>query len=293
MHVYDGRIWQEFQSVNGIPFLSLPFNYAFLINIDWFQPYKHTVHSEGVIYLALLNLPRQERFLQKNVILVGVIPGPKEPKKNVNSFLAPLVEELLHLWKGVIMTTEKNTKVLVRAALICCSCDIPAARKCCDFVGCNALHSCSRCMVEFPTAVFGESPDFSNLNYQEWTPRSSQLCKEMGAKHRDARTQAAQKAIEKEYGIRYSILNELPYFNPSRICIIDPMHNLLLGTVKHMIDVWKSCMKLKKDDFETIQETFTHFVTPPNIGRLPHNNIASGFSGFTAEQYKIGPYIIP
>ena len=105
------------------------------------------------------------------------------------------------------MTTEKNTKVLVRAALICCSCDIPAARKCCGFVGCNALHGCSRCMVEFPTAVFGESPDFSNLNYQEWTPRSSQLCKEMGAKHRDARTQAAQKAIEKEYGIiRYSIL---------------------------------------------------------------------------------------
>ena len=121
---------------------------------------------------------------------------------------------------------RKIGKVLVRAAVICCSCDIPAARKCCGFVGCNALHGCTRCMVQFPTACFGESPDFSNLKYDEWIPRSSQLCKEMGLRHCNASTQAAQKAIEKEYGVRYSILNELPYFNPSRMYIIDPPYFL-------------------------------------------------------------------
>ena len=36
--VYDGRIWQEFQSVNGIPFLSLPFNYASLSTLTGFSP---------------------------------------------------------------------------------------------------------------------------------------------------------------------------------------------------------------------------------------------------------------
>ena len=94
------------ERISGIPFLSLPFNYVLLINVDWFQPYKHTIHSEGVIII----LPRRERFLQKNIIISGVIPGPKEPKKTINSYLSPLVEELLQLWKGVILSTEKLAK---------------------------------------------------------------------------------------------------------------------------------------------------------------------------------------
>lgn len=98
--------------------------------------------------------------MQHNVILVGVIPGPKE---HINYFLAPLVNELLSLWNGVLMTSEQGTKIVVRAALLCCGCDIPAARKCCGFVGCNALQGCSKCMVKFPTSAFGEKPDFSNL----------------------------------------------------------------------------------------------------------------------------------
>jgi hypothetical protein len=101
--VYDGKIWEEFQMYNGNPFLSLPHNFAFQLNIDWFQPFKHTQNSEGVIYLSIMNLPRQERFLQENTILVGVIPGPNEPKGTVNSFLEPMVDDLLQLWEGVIL----------------------------------------------------------------------------------------------------------------------------------------------------------------------------------------------
>ena len=58
-------------------------NFAFQMNVDWFNPFIHTLHSEGAIYLSILNLPHQERFLQENV---GVIPGPKEPPLHINSF---------------------------------------------------------------------------------------------------------------------------------------------------------------------------------------------------------------
>ena len=51
-------------------------------------------YSVGVIYLVILNLPREERYKLENIIVVGIIPGPKEPKKNVNSFLVPLMEDL-------------------------------------------------------------------------------------------------------------------------------------------------------------------------------------------------------
>ena len=114
--IYDGKIWQEFLAPNGKPFLSLPFNFAFAINIDWFQPYTHTQHSEEAIYLSVLNLQRKLRYLQENVILLGIIPGPKEPK-HTNSVLQPFVHEMLKLWEGVTMQTHDNLRVLVRAAV--------------------------------------------------------------------------------------------------------------------------------------------------------------------------------
>ena len=91
--VYDGKVWKDFMNYEGKAFLSAPFNFGL---IDWFQPFNHTQHSEGVIYLTVMNLPRRERFfLQENVILAGVIPGPKEPQLNINSFLKPLVDDLV------------------------------------------------------------------------------------------------------------------------------------------------------------------------------------------------------
>ena len=68
-----------------------------MINIDWFKVYKHSEYKVGAIYLTVMNLPRSMRFRQENVILVGLIPGPKEPELSVNNFLTPLVDELLEL----------------------------------------------------------------------------------------------------------------------------------------------------------------------------------------------------
>ena len=71
--VYDGKIWENFMEHNDEPFLSAPNNLVLMLNVDWFQPFDHTNHSEGVIYLAIMNLPRKVRFLQHNIILVGTI----------------------------------------------------------------------------------------------------------------------------------------------------------------------------------------------------------------------------
>ena len=63
-------------NVSGTPFLSDQFSYGLVLNIDWFQPYSHTVASVGVIYLAVMNLPRHLRYKRKNMLLLGIIPGP-------------------------------------------------------------------------------------------------------------------------------------------------------------------------------------------------------------------------
>ena len=63
-----------------------------------------------MVYLA--NLPHSDHYKLESVIIVGVLPGPKEPKKNMNSYLSPLVEELLELWGGIYQVSLYQFVVL-------------------------------------------------------------------------------------------------------------------------------------------------------------------------------------
>lgn len=58
--VYDGNVWKEFSSDKYNKFLTYKRNCGVMLNIDFFQPYKHTTDSYGALYLTLMNLPRSE-----------------------------------------------------------------------------------------------------------------------------------------------------------------------------------------------------------------------------------------
>ena len=93
--IYDGKIWSEFQQYDDRAFLSDPYTFGLMMNIDWFRPYKHVQnYSVGAIYLVFMNLPRHLRFKRENVLLLGILPGPSEPSHDINSYLTPLVNEL-------------------------------------------------------------------------------------------------------------------------------------------------------------------------------------------------------
>ena len=46
--------------------------------------------------------------------------------------------------------------------------------------------------------------------------------------------------FRKKWSVRYSELLRLPYFDIVRYHCLDVMHNLMLGTAKHMMNIWKS-----------------------------------------------------
>ena len=98
-------------------------------------------------------------------------------------------------------------------------------------------------------------------------------------------TRSQKYKLEREYGVRNSVLLELPYFDAPRMCIVDPMHNLLLGTAKRMIELWKSLHIISPKQYDEVQERVDSHVCPSDIGRVP-SKIASFFSGSTAEQLK-------
>ena len=72
-------VWKEMMSLLS-PDRSPTNIVGLLVNVDWFQPYKHVAYSVGVIYAVVTNLPRSICCKDENVITVGIIPGPKEPK---------------------------------------------------------------------------------------------------------------------------------------------------------------------------------------------------------------------
>lgn len=232
--VYDGEIWKNFQCFNNKPFLAESGNYALMMNFDFFQPYKHIQYSLGAIYVTVLNLPRGIRNKQENVILVGLIPGPREPQHDLNSYLSQFVNDLLKLWDGIKFNIPAiNCRKIVRCALVCVSCDLPAGRKACGFLGHAAHLGCSRCLKRFSGSV--GSMDYSGFDRENWVLRSGPEHKEKCLNILNAKTQSERDNLESSGGCRYSILVCLPYFDAPRMLVVDPMHNLFLGSAKHFM----------------------------------------------------------
>ena len=234
-----------------------------LNHVDWFQPYKRINYSVGAIYL---NFPRLMRYKQ---VLFGIMPGPSEPKLHINSYLEPLVQDLLQLRKGVSMKTCDGNKV-VRAAMLCNSSDIPATRKVGGFVCHAALKGCSRCLKYFPTNCFGDKADYSGFSPAERPKRKYDEHRSKAFDLKYAKTLACYHKIEGEVGVRFSELLPLPYFGTVRFSVVDPMHNILLGTAKMMMTIWKTKGLITHPQLDEIQRLVDSFITPSDVGRIPH-----------------------
>ena len=63
------------------------------------------------------------------------------------------------------------------------------------------------------------------------------------------------------------------------------MHNLLLGTAKSMVAIWKEKDILNNKKFELIHFRINKMQMPPLIGRIP-SKICTYFNSFTADQWQ-------
>ena len=100
------------------------------------------------------------------------------------------------------------------------------------------VSGCSKCSKSFERGLFGEKPNYSGFNYPSWEPRKGDDHKKLAEGTLKAKTKTARSELESASGVRYSKLFRLPYFDPIKGHVIDPMHNLLFGTAKHAFNVW-------------------------------------------------------
>ena len=223
-----------------------------------------------------------------NIILLwlGIILGHSEPCLNINAFLSPLVDEFLILWNDGVRLNHSGSLIfpeLFRASLLCVACGISASRKVCGFTQHNSKHGRNKCTKEFDVGGIGDRTDYSGFEHC----RSRNII-EHGRQVDEIMQQTTQEdrsRLESSYGARYSELLRLPYFDVVRFTVVDPMHNLFLGTAKNMVNMWMDSKALNTSSFSLIQDKVDASAVPSNMGRLP-TKIAKSFVGFTAEQWK-------
>lgn len=104
---------------------------------------------------------------------------------------------------------------LVRCAIICCSCDLPAERRLCGFLG----HlDCSKCTKFFPSMENGL--DHSGFDRGSWIPRTNHSHRQNVMRLSRCKTKNELNQREKRLGCRYSSLLELPYFDTPTMLVI-------------------------------------------------------------------------
>ncbi|MBW0529503.1 hypothetical protein O181_069218 [Austropuccinia psidii MF-1] len=176
--------------------------------------------------LICLNLPSSEILKPENVYVAGIIPGPKEPTVlELNYLLIPLIKELKELWKGYHFspTSTGPSGSFICVAILTEIANVVAIRNLNGFISHSGNHFCNFCTIQ--KAQLEEiSPQFHYM-------RSYQNHKSTIVKWLQASPQQRQE-IFSEYGVQYSILEDLPYWDATRMVNLDITHNLILGILK-------------------------------------------------------------
>jgi hypothetical protein len=274
------------------------------------------------IILVNYGLHPSIRTRLENVICVGVIPGPKQCK-DLNSFLIPLVEELLELEQGVRIlkvspnndnnTSARNNEtravyITFHAFLIIIFGDIPAVSKMLMIKGHNALCPCRTCYLQgvlcrlarssvyyVPLTRPGDPPLVVSPN--QLVMRTHQFFLTHYEALETAPTQAARKRLAQAFGVNSRpVFARLQSIDLAACAPYDAMHLLFENLVPNMIRHWTGDFKgldqgtgdyqLTEDDWKEIGRlTAKASKTVPSqfVGTLP--DIAQDGNLYKAEAY--------
>lgn len=98
--ITDWWCGQRYKDLRKDGFFSHQTDIALAIHYDGVQAQNRHYHSVAPVILFNYSLPPKTRYARHNTLTSMLIPGPHEPK-DLNSFLRPLVDELLELSRGI------------------------------------------------------------------------------------------------------------------------------------------------------------------------------------------------
>uniref|UniRef100_A0A1J3HIY2 Transposase-associated domain-containing protein n=1 Tax=Noccaea caerulescens TaxID=107243 RepID=A0A1J3HIY2_NOCCA len=128
-HPSDAKAWKHFQAVHP-DFASEKRNVYLGLCTDGFSPFGMSgrQYSLWPIILTPYNLPPDMCMQREFLIMSILILGPKHPRRSLDVFLQPLIEELKELWYTGARTYDLSCKrnFTMRAVLMWTISDFPA-----------------------------------------------------------------------------------------------------------------------------------------------------------------------
>ncbi|XP_026388214.1 uncharacterized protein LOC113283208 [Papaver somniferum] len=79
---------------------------------DGFNPFGDlsATHSCWLVMIVIYNLPPHACMQAKNIILSMLIPGKKQPGKDIDVYLQPLIDDLIELWENGVKVYDSFSK---------------------------------------------------------------------------------------------------------------------------------------------------------------------------------------
>ncbi|KJA14089.1 hypothetical protein HYPSUDRAFT_72760 [Hypholoma sublateritium FD-334 SS-4] len=203
----------------------------FALAVNGFNPFQNKTAKQSVsstaIWLVLLNLPPDLRYLHENLYVAGVIPGYPSLDE-INHYLDLLINKLLILWDpGVFFSRTYSNIVgrLYRAMCIPLICDMIAARQVLGQSAATSHNCCTLCDIDYH--------DFDIIDHREWPKKNCDHMKECARLWRDATSEEEQDFYFQAYGIRWTSLLRLPYWDPTKYAVVESMHAGDLGLLMY------------------------------------------------------------
>ncbi|MBW0586810.1 hypothetical protein O181_126525 [Austropuccinia psidii MF-1] len=176
--------------------------------------------------LIFLNLLPSEILKQENVYFEGIIPGLKEPTALQFDFLfMPLIKELKQLWLDYHFspTSTGPSGSFICVAILMAPVYVAAMHKLTGFTSHSGNHFCNFFTIH-KAQIEEIAPQFQyTCSYQNHKSTIAKLLWEIPKQ---------QQAIFSEYGVQYSILEDLWDWDATRMVNLYIMHILILGTLK-------------------------------------------------------------
>jgi hypothetical protein len=98
-HPADSEVWEALDRFDP-EFARGPRSVRLSLSTNGFQPHIEAIikYSCWSFFITRYNMSPNKCMKQGFILLAFVIPGPKEPKKQMNVFLRLLMEEMKELW---------------------------------------------------------------------------------------------------------------------------------------------------------------------------------------------------
>jgi hypothetical protein len=327
--IFDGSVYRNLTKkhvvVDGrvLPYtyFSDPRDIALGLATDGFAPFRRRKATTWPLIVYNYNLPPEIRFRKEYILCIGVVPGPKKPK-DMDSFLYPLVEELLQMAVGIrAFDVLQSSLFALHAYLIVVSGDIPALTMLLNIKGHNAFSPCRACKI---TGVQAPSQKVKTyyVPLSRHQPLSAQRLdaanlplrthSEMLQQAREVQLAPTQKEsdhLAKKYGIKaVPILSYAPSLVFPASFPYDFMHLIWENLIPNLISLWTGSFKgldqgcesyyLPKAVWEAIGElTAACGATMPSAFCSRPPNIAHDLSSCTADSWSfwalyLGPVLL-